>query len=66
VHPDIGNGITNTAMEELNWAYKFLMSYVDNYKIKLKPTEEGMNDEEWWMFHFGQDPIWSGDKKRDE
>jgi len=63
IHPDTGSGLTNTAMEELNWAYKFIMAYVDHYKIKLTRTEEGMNEEEWWMFHFGQDPIWSGDKE---
>ena len=43
----------------LNDAYRLIMAFVDNYTVDLAPNEDGMTDEEWWMFHFGQDPVWS-------
>jgi hypothetical protein len=52
-------------MAKLNAAYKILMEYVDRYEIKLNPNQDGMTEGEWWMHHFGQDPIWTknyGDK----
>jgi len=62
LHPDTA-GFNSDAMTDLNRAYRLLMDYVDSYKIHLAPSEAGMNDEDWWMYHFGQDPVWVGDKK---
>ncbi len=60
VHPDLNPQDRSGLMEELNSAYRLLMDYADDYKMRLTPNEDGMNDEEWWMHHFGQDPIWGG------
>lgn len=62
-HPDRNPDQAADDMIRLNKAYKLLMEYADNYKIKLCPTEEGMTDEEWWMRRFGHDPIWVGDSE---
>ncbi|MGB9712731.1 MAG: J domain-containing protein [Dissulfurimicrobium sp.] len=59
IHPDKNQDCVSDEMARLNKAYKLLMEYADNYKIRLCPTEEGMSDEEWWMHHFGHDPIWT-------
>lgn len=65
LHPDHGAAeTTNHAMAELNRAYRVLMHYAEGYRIQLTPTEHGMNDEDWWMHRFGQDPIWAGDKEK--
>lgn len=61
LHPDTA-AVHSDGMTELNRAYRLLMDYVDAYKIHLSPSEAGMNDEDWWMYHFGQDPVWGGDK----
>lgn len=61
-HPDQAGDETSAQMISLNSAYKVLMDYVDNYTIKFGPNEEGMTDEEWWMYHFGQDPIWTSER----
>lgn len=63
LHPDAATGRDSAEMVDLNRAYSLLMNYVDSYKIHLTPSEAGMNDEDWWMYHFGQDPVWVGDKK---
>jgi hypothetical protein len=64
VHPDLNPENKAEEMTKLNHAYRVLVTYVENYAIKLTTTEEGMTDEEWWHEHFGQDPIWH--KKDDE
>ncbi|MDA8162647.1 MAG: J domain-containing protein [Desulfobacteraceae bacterium] len=63
LHPDQNPDHVSDEMARLNRAYKLLMNYADCYKIKLYPTEEGMTDEEWWMHHFGEDPIWTGNRE---
>ncbi len=63
-HPDLGKG-DKEMMEDVNKAYRLLMDYVDKYKIRLTPNEDGMTDQEWWMHHFGQDPIWGGGSGED-
>ncbi len=60
VHPDLSPEADKGLMEELNQAYRLLMDYTEEYKIRLAPNEDGMSDEEWWMHHFGQDPVWGG------
>ncbi|MFO8241349.1 MAG: hypothetical protein R6T90_10190 [Dissulfuribacterales bacterium] len=52
-------------MAKLNAAYQILMDYVDRYEIKLNPNQDGMTEGEWWMHHFGQDPIWTGDYEKE-
>lgn len=62
-HPDIHGNKQDEYMLRLNASYKLLIDYADHYKLKLSHNEDGMTGEEWWMHHFGQDPIWIGDKK---
>lgn len=50
-------------MAGINSAYRLLMDYSDGYRISFLPNEDGMNDGEWWFFHFGEDPIWGGKKE---
>ena len=63
-HPDrIEHGDSQEKMAEINSAYRLLIDYSDGYRISFLPNEDGMNDSEWWFFHFGQDPIWGGEKE---
>lgn len=64
LHPDRNSESTEELMLQVNDAYRLLMDYCDHYRIKLTPNESGMTDGEWWMLHFGQDPVWtSGSEK---
>ncbi len=71
LHPDKRDGekldgeplCEQEQMAKLNAAYRLLMEYADYYRMSLKPNEDGMNDTEWWMYHFGQDPVWGGKKE---
>jgi DnaJ-class molecular chaperone len=66
LHPDRNSGIdTSEEMARLNAAYRILMEYVDRYEIKLSLNQDGMTEGEWWMHHFGQDPIWTGDHEEE-
>lgn len=61
-HPDIaeasGGGDPN-AMREINRAYQLLLDYCSNYRYPLvRNLKEEVDDEEWWMDRFGQDPLW--------
>jgi hypothetical protein len=58
LHPDRNDRDTEQDMTRLNEAYRLLMDYCDQYRIRLTPNEDGMTDGEWWMLHFGQDPVW--------
>ncbi len=62
LHPDNAgqDGASPEAMAQLNEAYRLLMDLADSYRMLLKPSEDNMTDSEWWMHHFGQDPIWTG------
>jgi len=66
-HPDVSAGnaqrVDEDYMLRLNASYRLLIDYADHYKLKLSHNEDGMTGEEWWMHHFGQDPIWIGDRK---
>jgi len=60
-HPDRSDAEdSQDKMAQLNAAYRLLMEYSDGYRISFSPNEDGMNDTEWWFFHFGQDPVWGG------
>jgi len=64
-HPDKAKDgeASEKYMAQLNAAYRLLMEYSDNYRITFLPNEDGMDDAEWWFYHFGQDPIWTGEKE---
>jgi len=62
-HPDLaGNTRGNRdKMQQINEAYQTILAYCKNFKFPLTCDEQEleMNDEEWWMSRFGQDPLWS-------
>ncbi len=64
-HPDRFGDTPDTEekMALLNSSYKLLMEYADNYRMSFLPNEDGMDDADWWFYHFGQDPIWAGEKE---
>ncbi len=64
-HPDRipDHGDAEDKMGLINSAYRLLMEYSDNYRMSFLPNEDGMDDEEWWFYHFGQDPIYAGEKE---
>lgn len=46
-------------MREITAAYKVLLNYCDNFRYPLvRPDDEEMDPEDWWMDRFGQDPLW--------
>ncbi|MFP3982611.1 MAG: J domain-containing protein [Desulfurivibrionaceae bacterium] len=46
-------------MQEITAAYKVLLNYCDNFRYPLvRPDDEEMDPEDWWMDRFGQDPLW--------
>ncbi|HID98028.1 MAG TPA: J domain-containing protein [Thermodesulfobacteriaceae bacterium] len=66
LHPDQNpDRDTSGEMASLNQAYRILMEFSDNYHMQLRPGENGMTDHEWWMHHFGQDPVWAGSNNED-
>ncbi len=56
---ELPDGEADARLAALNDGYRLLMGFVDHYTVDLTPNEDGMTDEEWWMYHFGQDPVWS-------
>ncbi len=64
-HPDKNTDAEDSEerMSLINSAYRLLMEYSDNYRMSFLPNEDGMDDEDWWFYHFGQDPIWAGEKE---
>ncbi len=64
-HPDknMDAQVSEERMSLINSAYRLLMEYSDNYRMSFLPNEDGMDDEDWWFYHFGQDPIWAGEKE---
>ena len=72
-HPDAGGSSardSNEQMYRITAAYDLLMRYCSEYSFPLKREEaeaEGFDiydPEDWWRVRFGQDPMWSGKKKR--
>ncbi|MBU0483728.1 MAG: DnaJ domain-containing protein [Proteobacteria bacterium] len=68
-HPDLTKDSNKDAaskkMQEITAAYQLLLDYCANYTFPLEKTtaSEPLDDNEWWMDRFGNDPLWS--KKRD-
>ncbi|MCK4837663.1 MAG: J domain-containing protein [Desulfobulbaceae bacterium] len=51
-------------MQRLTEAYQVLLDYCTSYRFPLDPDENTpIDDEEWWMDRFGNDPLWG--KKKD-
>ncbi|MBM9536790.1 J domain-containing protein [Desulfobulbus alkaliphilus] len=73
-HPDTGAGggarEDSEQMYQLTAAYDLLMRYGSAYPLPLQRDEadttviDMYDPEDWWRVRFGQDPIWSGKKKR--
>lgn len=64
-HPDLANdrkdAETDKALEmhEITAAYQALLNYCNNYRYPLVPDDnEPVDEEDWWMDRFGQDPLW--------
>jgi len=59
-HPDMLQGKEATvSMQDLNRAYRILIDYCTNFRFPLRRgLEEEIDDEEWWMNRFGNDPLW--------
>lgn len=61
-HPDLAEARTGGGerleMHQLIEAYQLLTEYCLNYPIPLEPDRAPLDDEEWWMDRFGNDPLW--------
>lgn len=60
-HPDLAEDpeTAGRRMHELTEAYRVLLGYGNGYRLPLAPDDnEILDDEDWWMNRFGQDPLW--------
>lgn len=68
-HPDkLGEGPSenkNERMGEINEAYRILLDYCHDYRYCLEPPEE-LNEDDWWMNRFGEDPVWNRERDKEE
>jgi curved DNA-binding protein CbpA len=65
-HPDVSQADPSESHEmtiKLKEAYDILADYCLNYEISFRPDEIRQNIKkiptEYWIDHFGDDPIWS-------
>lgn len=69
-HPDSGGDKNGEQMYRVTAAYEVLTRYCDAYRYPLQRDNADEEDldiydpEDWWQARFGQDPLWSGSKKR--
>lgn len=67
-HPDLAQGAKDReSMQEINDAYAVLLDYCSTYRFPLLPSQDPaqpVDDEEWWLDRFGEDPLWG--RKRQE
>lgn len=65
-HPDLAGerGAAGEVIEmhRLTEAYRTLTDYCFSYRIPLEPEEAPLDDEEWWLNRFGNDPLWGKGK----
>jgi len=67
-HPDLTGSAPEVAegaveMHRLTEAYQTLTSYCFSYRISLEPDQDSqLDDEDWWMQRFGNDPLWGKGK----
>ncbi len=68
-HPDLaGESPDNRSKsQEITEAYQALLSYCEAYEFPLVKAESDLevDDEDWWMNRFGQDPLWSPGQEGD-
>jgi len=60
-HPDLCKqaGRHVHSMQDINRAYGLLLDYCKTFSYPLVANpEEELDDEDWWMDRFGQDPLW--------
>lgn len=61
-HPDIAGdtGENRQKMQVAVEGYQVLLDYCAKYQFPLVLAEGDLelDDEEWWMNRFGQDPLW--------
>ncbi len=61
-HPDIaGDSDENRAMMQLvTEGYQALLAYCAQYEFPLVLEDNALevDDEDWWLNRFGQDPVW--------
>ncbi len=67
-HPDLApEAGERERMQAINAAYAVLLDYCSTYRFPLVPPQdatEALDDEEWWLDRFGEDPLWG--RKRQE
>ena len=64
-HPDTASpgSDDNIEMHILTDAYQTLLSYCTNFRFPLVIDElDSIDDEDWWMNRFGNDPLWGKGK----
>lgn len=68
-HPDLaGESEENRAKtQEITEAYQTLLIYCETYEFPLTMSASDLevDDEDWWMNRFGQDPVWGPGKNED-
>lgn len=68
-HPDLaGESEENRAKtQEITEAYQALLAYCEAYEFPLVMDESDLevDDEDWWMNRFGQDPLWGPGRKEE-
>jgi hypothetical protein len=64
-HPDVSGHGPDQSHEmfiRIKEAYDILVNYCINYQISFRPEDirkgSGYDSREFWMEHFGDDPIW--------
>lgn len=61
-HPDIvgDSAESRTQMQQVTEGYQVLLGYCAQYEFPLVLAGKDLevDDEDWWMSRFGQDPLW--------
>ncbi|MCF8095513.1 MAG: J domain-containing protein [Desulfobacteraceae bacterium] len=57
----------NEMTRKITEAYQTLLDYCSNYRYCFSQEEvkKQRSPQEWWMEHFGNDPLWTGKNKED-
>ncbi|MFN2368720.1 MAG: J domain-containing protein [Desulfurivibrionaceae bacterium] len=64
-HPDTADSEEEQIeMHRLTEACEVLLNYCQNFRFPLVPDEESLiDDNDWWMNRFGDDPLWGKGRK---
>ncbi len=61
-HPDIvgDSAAARAQMQQVSEGYQALLAYCAQYEfpLVLEGTDLEVDDEDWWMSRFGNDPLW--------